>query len=112
MLYIYISRHKKPKSIFYSGLLPNLERQELVTWRFGGVLVAQGGPSLLNTTSVQETGHFLIEGSPESMLPRLTAGETLHVLHTRMSCTPCTSNEMYNYFPEIMDVMLFRAVKP
>ena len=46
------------------------------------------------------------------MSPRLTAGETLHVLHTLPVRMPCTSNEMYNYFPEIMDVMLFRAVKP
>ena len=40
---IYTSRHKEPKSIFYPSLLPNLERQELITWRFSSVLVAQGG---------------------------------------------------------------------
>ena len=52
-LFIYTSRCRKPKSIFYSSLLPNLERQELITWRFGGLLVAQGGgPSLLNAASV------------------------------------------------------------
>jgi len=42
-LFIYTSYCREPKSSFYSSLLPNLERQDLVTWRFGGVLVAQGG---------------------------------------------------------------------
>lgn len=48
----------------------------------------------------------LVSHRPESRLPRLTAAESC------TSCTPCMSNETYNYFPEIMDVMLFRAVKP
>ena len=40
---IYTSHHRELKSIFHSSLLPNLERQELIMWRFGDLLVAQGG---------------------------------------------------------------------
>ena len=43
MSYIY-TRRREPKSIFYTSLLPNSERQEGVLWLICGALVAQGGP--------------------------------------------------------------------
>ena len=46
------SRRREPKSIFYTSLLPNSERQEIVLWLIGGASVAQGGQELLTATSV------------------------------------------------------------